>query len=132
VEAQQAEYGPDSAEGRVPGIQPPARRPLKIFAFDPSLGRAVGNLAVIDIVNEKLEVGPQGRLVRVVDYDASRDLYYAPVDLDEPSILIQRGLDPSESDPRFHQQMVYAVVMKVIENFERALGRRSASPAKSS
>jgi hypothetical protein len=123
VEAQQAEYGPDSAEGRVPGIQPPARRPLKIFAFDPSLGRAVGNLAVIDIVNEKLEVGPQGRLVRVVDYDASRDLYYAPVDLDEPSILIQRGLDPSESDPRFHQQMVYAVVMKVIENFERALGR---------
>jgi hypothetical protein len=34
------------------------------------------------------------------------------------------GLEPSESDPRFHQQMVYAVGMKVIENFERALGRR--------
>ncbi|MDP3984285.1 MAG: hypothetical protein Q8Q52_04670, partial [Acidimicrobiia bacterium] len=31
--------------------------------------------------------------------------------------------DPSDSDPRFHQQMVYAVIMKVIENFERALGR---------
>ena len=34
-----------------------------------------------------------------------------------------RGLDPLESDPRFHQQMVYAVAMKVLENFEEALGR---------
>ena len=50
-------------------------------------------------------------------------MYYPPVDLDDPDVLMQRGLDPSDSDPRFHQQMVYAVVMKVIENFERALGR---------
>ncbi len=35
---------------------------------------------------------------------------------------MQNGLDPSESDPRFHQQMVYAVTMKTIENFDRALG----------
>src|SRR4051794_1760868 len=33
------------------------------------------------------------------------------------------GLDPTESDPRFHQQMVYAVAMKTLENFDRALGR---------
>jgi hypothetical protein len=33
------------------------------------------------------------------------------------------GLRPSESNPRFHQQMVYAVAMKTIEYFERALGR---------
>ena len=30
-----------------------------------------------------------------------------------------------KSDPRFHQQMVYAVVMKTIEQFERALGRKA-------
>ena len=36
---------------------------------------------------------------------------------------MQGGLDPSESDPRFHQQMVYAVAMKTLENFDRALGR---------
>lgn len=43
--------------------------------------------------------------------------------LDSDTVLMRRGLDPSDSDPRFHQQMVCAVVMKVIENFERALGR---------
>lgn len=123
MEQKQVSYGRKSTGGFVPGIQPASRRPLKIFAFDPSLRRAAGNLAVVDIVNEELEPGPVGALVRVVDYDASKDVYYPPVDLDDPDILMQNGLDPSDSDPRFHQQMVYAVVSKVIENFERALGR---------
>jgi hypothetical protein len=112
-----------SQEGFVPAIQRPARRPLKVFAFDPSLRRSSGNLTVVEIANERLRPGPEGRLVRVVDYDATEDCYYAPVNLDAAEVLIQRGLDPSDSDPRFHQQMVYAVAMKVIENFERALGR---------
>jgi hypothetical protein len=123
VEFNQAEYGGESVEGFVPGIQPAVRRPLKIFAFDPSLRRATGNLAIAEVVNEKLDPGPQGRQVRVVDYNGTRDEYYPPVNLDDAVVLMQRGLDPSDSDPRFHQQMVYAVVMKVIENFERALGR---------
>jgi hypothetical protein len=123
VEYQQAKSGPAASEGSVPGVQPPSRRPLKIFAFDPSFRRSAGNLAVVDVVNEAVEPGPSGRLVRVVDYDAANDVYYAPVDLDASEVLMQRGLDPSDSDPRFHQQMVYAVTMKVIENFERALGR---------
>ena len=33
------------------------------------------------------------------------------------------GLDHSEADPRFHQQMVYAVAMRTIQHFDRALGR---------
>jgi hypothetical protein len=119
----QAIHGPESVEGFVPGLQPPSRRPLKIFAFDPSLRRSAGNLAIVEVVNESLAAGPTGSLVRVIDYDATRNVYYAPVNLDDPEILMQRGLEPSDSDPRFHQQMVYAVVMKVIENFERALGR---------
>lgn len=123
MEFNQAEYGKESVEGFVPGIQPAVRRPLKIFAFDPSLRRATGNRAIAEVVNEKLAPGPNGRLVRVVDYNGTRDEYYPPVDLNDPVVLMQQGLDPSDSDPRFHQQMVYAVVMKVIENFERALGR---------
>lgn len=123
MEQKQSVYGRESLEGYVPGIQPPATRPLKIFAFDPSLRRAAGNLAVVDVVNEEVKPGPEGRLLQVVDYNATEGVYYPPVDLDAPDVLIQRGLDPSDSDPRFHQQMVYAVVMKVIENFERALGR---------
>jgi hypothetical protein len=123
VELKQASYGSASREGYVPGIQPAARRPLKIFAFDPSMRRSAGNLAITEVVNELLTAGPEGRLVRVVDYNGTKNEYYTPVDLDDPDVLMQRGLDPSDSDPRFHQQMVYAVVMKVIENFERALGR---------
>jgi hypothetical protein len=102
----------------------PPRRPLKIFPFDPLLGRTADNRISIDVANEPLTPGPQGRLVSVIDYDATHDRFYQPIDLDELPILMSGGLDPTESDPRFHQQMVYAVAMKVIENFERALGRR--------
>ena len=62
--------------------------------------------------------------IEVIDYDGARKTYYTPVDLNDGAILMQGGLDPSESDPRFHQQMAYAVAMKTLENFDRALGRR--------
>jgi hypothetical protein len=102
----------------------PTRRPLKIFAADPMLGRMAATRITIDIENEPLEQGPKGSRIHVIDYDGPHKQYYAAVNLNEPAILMQGGLDPSESDPRFHQQMVYAVAMKVVENFEFALGRR--------
>jgi hypothetical protein len=37
---------------------------------------------------------------------------------------MEDGLPPSEADPRFHQQMAYAVAVKTMENFSYALGRR--------
>src|SRR5690242_10318336 len=77
----------------------------------------------IEVGNEPLGLGPSGSRVQVVDYDGTRDCFYEPVNLDDPAILMQAGLDPSEADPRFHQQMVYAVTLKVLENFDRALGR---------
>ncbi|HEX5709142.1 MAG TPA: hypothetical protein VFX96_17705 [Pyrinomonadaceae bacterium] len=103
---------------------PPARRPLKIYAFDPMLGRTPENRITIDIPNERLAPGPQGERVEVIDFDGANQFYYPPVNLEDPAILMQNGLEPTESDPRFHQQMVYAVAMKVIENFDIALGRR--------
>jgi len=39
-------------------------------------------------------------------------------------IVTQDGLAPSDGNPQFHHQMVYAVAMRTIHNFERALGRR--------
>lgn len=106
-------------------LDPPKRRPLKIFASDPMLGKTVGNRARVDIENETLTPGPCGERIRVIDYNASTGHQYEPVNLDHPSILMTSGLDPSESDPRFHQQMVYAVAMRTLENFDRALGRRN-------
>ena len=51
--------------------------------------------------------------------------FYAPVDLERPLPAGARTAStPSEGNPQFHQQMVYAVAMTTIHNFERALGRR--------
>lgn len=105
------------------GIAQAARRPLKIFASDPLLGRTFGNRARIDVANEPLTAGPVGSRLEVIDYDGAQKCFYVPVDLEHPAILLQNGLEPSEADPRFHQQMVYAVAMKTLENFDRALGR---------
>ena len=101
----------------------PDRRVLKTFAFDPSSGTAAGNRLSLSLPFEPLEPGPVGRQVAVVDFDASNDRYYASVDLDRPEILRRGGLDPSDIDPEFHQQMVYAIAMSTIDRFETALGR---------
>jgi hypothetical protein len=109
-------------------IPPPATRPLKAYAYDPSQG-LLGNQMQLAVRYEELDPGPVVRSrdtrdgVAVIDYDASNKCYYEPVDLDDPKVLIRGGLDPLESDPRFHQQMVYAVVTETIQNFEAALGR---------
>src|SRR5262249_30131613 len=73
---------------------------------------------------EELKPGPVGATIAVIDYDAANKRYYPPIDLNDHRILARGGLDPSESDPRFHQQMVYGVAMETIERFEAALGRR--------
>jgi hypothetical protein len=110
-------------------LPPPTRRPLRVFAFDPSRGRLLGNEMQIDVLYRPLAPGPVDTTgahdqIAVVDYDVGRNKYYQPVDLDDHYILISNGLAPTESDPRFHQQMVYAVASDTIEQFEQALGRR--------
>src|SRR4051812_6041306 len=101
----------------------PAVRPLKIYAYDPMEGRNSATRISVDTRNEPLAVGPYGARIQVIDYDTRHRCFYTPVDLNDPAVLMQGGIDHSESDPRFHQQMVYAVCMRIIEVFDRALGR---------
>lgn len=120
-----------------PAPQPRRRRPpfrcLRVYGFDPSLNwrleTALINQMVLQVPWETGPdggdlIGPVGEYLEVVDYDPGSDCFYAPVNLDDHFVLAQDGLEPSESDPQFHQQMVYAVAMTTIRNFERALGRR--------
>lgn len=116
-----------AAEDRYPL---PNRRRLRIFSFDPALAARydlVGMSGItIDIPWEKdLKPGPIGEYVEVVDIDPGSKAAYAPIDLNSPSLLATDGFQPSESNPGFHQQMSYAVAMKTIEHFERALGRKA-------
>jgi hypothetical protein len=101
----------------------PTVRPLKVYAFDPSAGRFLGNYMTVSVRYEKLAPGPIGRSLAVIDYDGANKTYYTPVNLDDPAILIQGGIDPTQSDPHFHQQMVYAVAAETLQHFETALGR---------
>jgi hypothetical protein len=107
----------------------PAFRRLRGYAFDPSLSlqmdTALANEVVFKVTWEEraLERGPIGEYLEVVDYDPASSCFYEPIDLNSPLVLAQDGLAPSEGNPQFHQQMVYAVAMTTIRNFERALGR---------
>ena len=107
-----------------PLVKLPTRRQLRAFAFDPMSTRLSGHYLDLDVRFEELAPGPAGELLKVVDFDGTREVWYRPVDLDDPAILAQGGLRPAEGDPRTHQQVVYAVAMSVIERFERFLGRR--------
>lgn len=116
------------AHAVAPECPPPPRRRLQVFAYDPLLSTQLENQsinrAILDIPWEpSLRAGPVGDYLEVVDIDPPSRSCYAPVDLNHPNLLSGDGLAPSESNPQFHQQMVYAVAMKTIERFESALGR---------
>lgn len=107
----------------------PAHRRLRGYAFDPSLSQIIDTVDINNIVykvlwEEPLDKGPVGEYIEVLDYDPTVEQFYSPVDLNDRYILASDGLAPSESNPQFHQQMVYAVAMVTIQNFEKALGRR--------
>jgi hypothetical protein len=115
----------------------PAWRRLQIYSFDPmlaqTLDRAGPATVAVAIPYEPLKPGPSGDRVQVVDFDGANQegergapCFYRPVDLDGEDRLLnlQDGLAPTEADPRFHQQMTYAVAMRVFEAFDRGLGRR--------
>lgn len=108
---------------------PPTHRLLRGYAFDPSLATKLETALVSEIMYkvpwEKLDPGPIGEYVEIVDYDPPSGCFYAPVNLDDARVLAQNGLAPSEGNPQFHQQMVYAVAMTTIDRFERAMGRKA-------
>ena len=112
--------------------QPTTRR-FQVYAFDPRASQrpetAVFNKSVItlpyeEVYEQGLGPGPTNEYIEVVDYDAPAGLYYAPIDPNDGDLLPERGLEPDEGIPQFHQQMAFAVAMKTIIGFERALGRK--------
>ena len=106
----------------------PSYRKLRGYAFDPSfsstIGRRQSNEVIYKIRWEETEPGPCGEYIEIIDYDPTKECFYEPVNLENNYVLADYGLSPSEGDPRFHQQQVYAVAMNVIAQFEKALGRK--------
>jgi hypothetical protein len=112
----------------IPVTKPPFRK-LRGYAFDPITSLDLDTAEINQVVykvpwESNLEPGPDGEYIKVIDRDPASNAIYKPVDLDDANILAADGLAPSESNPQFHQQMVYAVIMNTIANFEKALGRK--------
>jgi hypothetical protein len=118
-------------------------RQLTIIGQDPVVRRRGRILtATVRVPLEDLAAGPRGYRVHVVDYDASENRFYKPLP-PEAMGTVTAPLDPFElpekrtkrlsarafnerllADPRFHAQNVYAIVLRTLSHFERALGRR--------
>lgn len=106
----------------------PVYRYLRGYSLDPGFSTRLDTAGINEVLYgipfEPLEPGPCGEYIEVIDVDPASDCWYEPVDLGDERLASQDGLAPSEGNPQFHQQFVYAVAMKTIRHFERALGRK--------
>lgn len=107
----------------------PSYRKLRGYAFDPSFASTIGRRESNEVIykvrwEDNLAPGPCGEYIEVIDYDPSKECFYEAIDLNHEYVLADYGLPLSEGDPKFHQQQVYAVIMSVIAQFEKALGRK--------
>jgi hypothetical protein len=111
----------------------PQVRKLYVYAFDPQASTKIDTAALNEAVlelpwetefEEELRPGPTNEYLEVIDVDPVSGQFYDPIDLNDGYLLANQGLKPTEGNPQFHQQMVFAVAMKTIRAFERALGRR--------
>ena len=96
-------------------------RKLRVFSFDPATGNRHANRRIREIVitvpwelDPDVGVGPDGEYIQIVDYDPASGFFYDPIDLNHSQVRYSHGLPASEEDPKFHQQMVYAVCMDTI------------------
>lgn len=108
-------------------------RRLTIVAQDPSLRVGSGKnrrilTAEVEVPHEVLAAGPRGYRVHVIDYDSTSDTIYAPLGAAAYANTHDPFPKPVDAtilgDPKFHAQNVYAIVMRTLARFERALGRR--------
>jgi hypothetical protein len=116
---------PGHAEDTVQGVmaQLPSHRKLRVFTQDPATPRGSGAIAELPVPYEPLGEGPVGSVIAVKDVNETTGETYEPVRLDELSLVMTGGLKPSTTDPRFAQQMTYALAAVTYDRFRQALGR---------
>lgn len=101
----------------------PVHRPLRVFTQDPAASRFDGAVDTIMVPWEPVGPGPSGALFIVNDVHEPSGRVLGAIDLESRDVVLRQGLTPTTADPRFAQQMTYAIAMAVYERFQRALGR---------
>ena len=74
-------------------IPEPVSRPLRIFAFDPSISSRFDSAGIAEIKidvrwENDLKVGPVGEYLEVIDIDPASGVFYKPVNLNDSRILV--------------------------------------------
>jgi hypothetical protein len=105
-------------------------RQLTVLAQDPSV-RGRGGRALttkLTIPAERLDPGPRGARLEVVDFDATADCFYKPrkTGLDDDPYDGETDIEKLAADPHFHAQNAYAIAAHTLFLFEKGLGRRLA------
>ncbi|ASJ70880.1 peptidase M4 [Granulosicoccus antarcticus] len=103
----------------------PLYRRLRVYSINPGLTASDSGIAICKVPFEPLTTGPSGSVMEVSNRGVGDDTW-SLADLEHPHVVMQDGYTPSLSDPRFHQQMVYAVAMETYDKFRVALGRNVA------
>jgi len=122
----------------------PAQRhySIRVLAQDPSVKARDGNplIADIKVPSDRIEAGPRGHRVRVIDYDSSKGVFTPPAVHDDGSASLpgwgyndqfgqktytERFLSSDAAQARqFRCQNVFAIAVRTLASFEYALGRR--------
>jgi len=107
-------------------------RSFRIISQDPEVCDVNNQMltTTVDIPVECLYSGPWGHRVQVVDFDSYSSKFYDPLiyEQDDAGFVLDPFIDKDAGtlieDRHFHSQNVYAIVMRTLMLFERALGRR--------
>lgn len=102
-------------------------RTWTVLAQDPGFVDSQGKAltAQIEVPDERLEAGPKGTRVHVLDYDGSTNRFYGSRDKDFHVDFYEKPKSTGAlvRDPYFHQQNTFALVQGTLFQFEKALGR---------
>lgn len=99
---------------------------LRIIAQDPSVKGDDDKIltSTVKIPWSRMEDGPRGARLHVVDFDASTGRYLKHPGLPNEDAFADAEDERLETDPAFHAQQVYAAASRTLATFESALGRR--------
>lgn len=115
------------AHAQSAGAPEPQTRKLRVIAQDPKITNADGRILTseVSVPIEYLSPGPRGYRVHVIDYDSSTRTLYDPQCFSASQDQYKDAPDNTLlSDPGFHAQNVYVIVMRTLAAFEYAMGRR--------
>src|SRR5262245_40992101 len=88
-------------------------RQMTVLAQDPSVRGAGGRALTtkLTIPAERLDPGPRGARLEVIDFDATADCFYKPrkAALDDDPYDGETDIEKLAADPHFHAQNAYAI-----------------------